>query len=228
MRKANTLQEPLEGGVSDDSSSSCDIARPSLSRRTHGDRGWPGPGGGDEMRYMATFRKNPPLRSPARGTATSTTKTACRARWLPTRPAHSRVWSVQRHTVEQIIDTFAPVPMLDALVPLVGQLVEVLKINDTLVPDVEQVIEVPKIALEDGIPQRAVHREPQLVEQLVHVSVPELVIPARGRDARGTEWCQVAGRTGVYWWTVRTNNTKWDRPEGFTASPGRYTNIGQG
>ena len=135
---------------------------------------------------------------------------------------------VQRHTVEQIIDTFAPVPMLDALVPLVGQLVEVLKINDTLVPDVEQVIEVPKIALEDGIPQRAVLREPQLVEQLVHVSVPELVIPARGRDARGTEWCQVAGRIGVYWWMVRTNNTKWDRPEGFTASAGRYTNTGQG
>ena len=59
---------------------------------------------------------------------------------------------VQRHTLQQNIDTFVAVPMLDALVPLVGQLVEVLKIADIMVPDVEQVIEVPMIALENGDP----------------------------------------------------------------------------
>ena len=48
---------------------------------------------------------------------------------------------------------------------------EVVKIIDTLVPDVEQVIEVPQIVLEDGVPGRAVLREPR-VEQLVDVPVP--------------------------------------------------------
>ena len=38
---------------------------------------------------------------------------------------------------------------------------------------VEQGIEVPKITLEDGIPQRAVLREPVPVEQLADVLVPE-------------------------------------------------------
>ena len=38
---------------------------------------------------------------------------------------------------------------------------------------VEQGIEVPKITLEDGIPQRAVLREPLRVEQLADVPVPE-------------------------------------------------------
>ena len=44
--------------------------------------------------------------------------------------------------MEQIIDTFVPVPMLDAPATLV---VDVLKIINTMLPDVEQVIEVPKI-----------------------------------------------------------------------------------
>ena len=59
--------------------------------------------------------------------------------------------------------------MLDAPMPLMGQLVEILKFTDTLVPDVGQVIEVRKIILQDGVPHRAALREPQLAEQLVDV-----------------------------------------------------------
>ena len=87
--------------------------------------------------------------------------------------------------------------MLDALVPLVEKLVEVLKIADTLVPDVEQVIEVPKIAQEDGTPWLAVLRDSRVAEQLVGVPVPQTVILAHGRDARGTRWCHVAVRGGA-------------------------------
>ena len=114
---------------------------------------------------------------------------------------------VQRHTVEQIIDSFAQLPMLDAPVPLVGQLVEVLKITYKLVPDVEQVLELPHIALEDGIPRRAVLLEPQVVEPLVDVPVPsfhacaltslEEEILALARDASGRTWFWVRGPRGV-------------------------------
>ena len=73
---------------------------------------------------------------------------------------------VQRDTVEQIID-LVPLPMLDAPEPLmVDQLPEFLKIG------VVQVLEVPKIS-QDSIPQRKLLSEPQLVEQLVEVPVPE-------------------------------------------------------
>ena len=59
---------------------------------------------------------------------------------------------VQRHTVEQIVETFVPVPMLDldVLVPqTVDQLADVFKFFDTLLPAVEQDIEVPKILRQD-------------------------------------------------------------------------------
>ena len=75
-----------------------------------------------------------------------------------------RLLSVSGPTVEQNIDTFAAVAMLDAPVPLVGQLVQVLKIADMMVPDVEQVIEVPKIVLEDGVPRHGELREPRVLE----------------------------------------------------------------
>ena len=58
---------------------------------------------------------------------------------------------------------------------------------------VEQVIEVPKITLEDGIPQRAVLREPLPVEQLADVPVPETVILARGRCALGVDRYHTGG-----------------------------------
>ena len=105
---------------------------------------------------------------------------------------------------------------------------DILKIID-MSSSVVQVIDVPKIISHDSIPQRMLLSEPQrLVEQLVDVPVPEAVTLPRGRDAAGIEWSQVAGRGGIYWWMVRTRYAKWDRPKGFTASPGRKTNTGQG
>ena len=133
---------------------------------------------------------------------------------------------IQRHTAEQMIESFVPVPMLDhdAPVPqMVDQLVDVLKLFDNSVP--EQVIDVPKIS-QDAIPQRTVLCEPQLAEQLVEVPTPlppsELFIASDGH-----EWCRVVGRTGVYFWRVGTQHTQWRLPEGYTASPGRKINTGQ-
>ena len=77
---------------------------------------------------------------------------------------------VQRHTVEQMIESFVPVPILDLDGPvpqMVEQLVGVLNVFDKSLP--EQVIEVPKITLQDGVPHRAALRKPQLAEQLVEV-----------------------------------------------------------
>ena len=52
---------------------------------------------------------------------------------------------MQRHTVDQIVETFVPFHILDDLVPqMVDQLVEVFKLLDIAVP--EQVIDVPKIS----------------------------------------------------------------------------------
>ena len=74
---------------------------------------------------------------------------------------------VQRHNVEQIIETFVPVQVLDALVPQMGtQLVEFRQKLDTATP--EQVIEVPKLS-QDRIPRRFAVRRPQKGEQLVEV-----------------------------------------------------------
>ena len=77
---------------------------------------------------------------------------------------------VQRHTAEQMIESFVPVPILDldVLVPqMVEQLVGVLKVFDQSLP--EQVIEVPKITLQAGVSHRAALRKPQLAEHLVEV-----------------------------------------------------------
>ena len=122
---------------------------------------------------------------------------------------------IQRHTAEQMIESFVPVPMLDhdAPVPqMVDQLVDMLKLFDNSVP--EQVIDVPKIS-QDAIPQRTVLCEPQLAEQLVEVPTPlpptELFIASDGH-----EWCRIAGRTGVYFWRVGTQHTQWRPPEGYT------------
>ena len=71
----------------------------------------------------------------------------------------------QRHTVEQIIEAFVRVPMLDVPVPLmVEQLPDVLQFFATFMPVVaEQVVDVPKVIFEN-IPTRIPLREPQLVE----------------------------------------------------------------
>ena len=146
---------------------------------------------------------------------------------------------VPQRTVEPIVETFVSVPILDVPVLQSGdQLVDVFKFFDISVP--EQVIDVPKIISQDSTPQRAVLREPQLVEQLVDVPVPSFhecaVEAARGItqvlarvwDAAGNEWCQVSAPWGVYWWMLGTRHTQWAPPEGATASQGRYINTGQG
>ena len=131
---------------------------------------------------------------------------------------------VQRRTVEQIVDSMPVVPLLHTAVPqMVDSVVEMLKILDNSLPDVEQVIEVPTISLHK-VPQLSSLLEPQVAEQLVDVPVPESVILARGRDAAGITWCQVAGHQGtrrwVYWWMTGTRHVQWT-PQGFTASSGR-------
>ena len=105
----------------------------------------------------------------------------------------------------------------------VDQLMVVLQVLDMFI-QVDQGIEVPKIFLEHGIPQRAVVREPLLVDQLLDVPVPDNVILARGRSV---PWCEVAAPCRGYWWITGTQHIQWLLPEGFTASPGRYTNTGR-
>ena len=91
----------------------------------------------------------------------------------------------------------------------------------------EQVIEVPKVALQDVVPQRALLRVPQLAETLVDMPVPESVILAHGRCDLGVKWCQIAAPGRGYWWMAGSRHTQWHRPDGFTASPGRYKNTRQ-
>ena len=75
---------------------------------------------------------------------------------------------VQRHTVEQIVDTVLFVPSLDVPVPqMENQLVDVCRLFDVLIP--EQAIEVPKISSTPRPPRRRVRFAEQTVEQLVEV-----------------------------------------------------------
>ena len=115
---------------------------------------------------------------------------------------------VQWHTVVQIIDTFAPVPMLDAPAPLVvDQPVDVLKILDTMLHDVEQVVEVPKIILLDRVRQRTARWDPLPVEQLEcqcrsrsswHAAGAQLALNGarllRGGGASGGSWAHATSR----------------------------------
>ena len=71
--------------------------------------------------------------------------------------------------MDQIVDTAPALPILDILVPLMGeQLVDVHRFFDALCPGAEQVIEVPKVLI-DELPARTLVREPQLAEHLVEV-----------------------------------------------------------
>ena len=125
---------------------------------------------------------------------------------------------VQRHFVEQLVEPLRGTPVLDAPVP---QMVD--QLSGFLKHDVVQVIDVPKIPL-DSTPLR----RPQMVEQLVEVPVPESVLVACGTDFAGREWGQYAGAGGIFWCLGSTLYTRRERPFGFTASPGWYTNTGQG
>ena len=79
---------------------------------------------------------------------------------------------VQRHTAEEIIETFVPDQILDAPVPQMGreQVVEFMQQFDVLA-GAEPVIEVPKISLDKTRRRRMVDvsRPPQTAEQLVEV-----------------------------------------------------------
>ena len=75
---------------------------------------------------------------------------------------------VQRHTVEQIVDTVLFAPSLDVPVPQMGdQLVEVCRQLDVRIP--EQVIEMPKISSPARPCRRRVRFAEQTAEQLVEV-----------------------------------------------------------
>ena len=124
--------------------------------------------------------EEPTPKSPARGTTDSTTTTACRSSVEQER--------VQRHTVEQIIETFVPVQILDDPVPLmVDQLVEDHRLLGIAVS--EQVTDVPKIFCPPR-PLRASLVTTQEAEQLVeaHARV------ARPGMRQGCSWpCLVPG-----------------------------------
>ena len=136
------------------------------------------------MKFTAEFRENPPPRSPARSTSSSTT-IACRSsggsrpdRLVDVRPQER----VPRRIVEQIVDTVPVVQLLHVPVPqMVDSVVEVLQ-------------------------------EPQLAEQLVEVPpiVPQLVGFFACSD--GYVWRQLSGPTGAYWWRVGSSHTQWAPP----------------
>ena len=78
---------------------------------------------------------------------------------------------VQRHTSEQIIETFVPVQVLDGPVPQMGevQVVEFMQQFDVLVV-AEPVIAVPKIPLDKTLRRLGDYsRPPQTAEQLLEV-----------------------------------------------------------
>ena len=78
---------------------------------------------------------------------------------------------VQRHTAEQVIETFVPVQVLDAPVPQLGeaQVVEFMQKFDAPVV-AEPVIKVPKISLKKARRRMGDYlRPPQTAEQLVEV-----------------------------------------------------------
>ena len=144
------------------------------------------------------------------------------------------VVQVQRHTVEHLADGALCLPTLDVPVPqMVDQPVDILKIIAKLSPAVEeQVIDVPKL-IQDPTPQRLEPSEPQqLVEQLVELPVPsvrEVTIMAPFVDTAGRTWLWISSPDGRYTWCLAgTRHAQRTRPEGITASPGRFLNTGQG
>ena len=139
---------------------------------------------------------------------------------------------VQRRTMEQVVDYVPVVPLLDAPVPqMVDKLEDVLKIVDLFVP--AQEIEVPRISSPSRPPPRRVLPVPQTAEQLVDVPAPSFDQCTRMdffRDDGGRRWCLLTGpEPGRFsWWLVGTEHEQENPPSGITASPGRYTNTGQG
>ena len=139
---------------------------------------------------------------------------------------------VQRHTVDQIIETFVPVQILDDPAPLVvDQLMEILKITD-MASFVEQVIAVPKISCPSR-PLRVAVVDTEMAEQLVNV--PNSLLP-RGQYEQeegdtgtvpGRRWLRMAPLRQATGGLLGTRTTQWNPPKGYTASPWRYINTRQ-
>ena len=93
---------------------------------------------------------------------------------------------IQQHTMEQMLESFVPVPMLDHDAPVprtVDQLVGVLQILNMSTP-VEQGFRRAQ--------ERAVPRAPQLVEQLVDVPVPSFHVFHHGAGmVLGRRWLRM-------------------------------------
>ena len=127
---------------------------------------------------------------------------------------------VQRHTVEQLADG---APRLPAVPQMVDQPVAVLARFDLPIP--EQVLEVPKISCLSRFSRTAL-RSPRTAEQLVEVPVPsvhEVTILAPFVDTAGRTWCWISTPDGRYTWCLAgTQHIQRTRPEGITASQGRY------
>ena len=126
---------------------------------------------------------------------------------------------VKRHTVEQCGELAPTVQILDAPVPQSGdQLLDTLK-NDVVKP----VIEVPKIILLDYTPLSAVPRRRPVP------SVREVTIMTQFVDTAGHTWNWISRPDGRHARCLAsTQHVQWTRPEGISASPGRYINTGQG
>ena len=201
---------------------------PSFSTTPHEDRRRPGPG--SEMKYTAKFRTTPPPQ-PVLFSLYDEEPGGRRPTGL-VRAASGRRSGFQRHTVEQMADVAPMVQILDAPVPQNGgaRCMDVLKTFDRgLVRARAGYRSAQGYSSGRGSVCVQCSVLPQLAEQLVDMPVPESVILAHGRCDLGVKWCQIATQGGrCYWWMAGTRHVQWRRPEGFTASPGRYINTGQG
>ena len=142
-------------------------------------------------------------------TSSRCSRTSWRGRGLTASLASSRRTGYSG-TVEQIIEIFVPVPILDDPVPLMeDQLVEILTVAFMSNNFVES-IDVPKIIFEDPTPQRKVLSEPQqLVDHVMDVPVPQSVSLARWCDAVGNLWHKVVMRRGGgYRWRAGTRHVQ--------------------
>ena len=190
-------------------------------------------GRGYDVKRTAKFRRNPLSKSPARGTSASMTNDSVpelggsRPDRLPAVSGPQE--RVVRRIVERIDDSASVVPLLRAHVPqTVDSVVEVLHFflqrwpagaEQVLDSEAERVIDVPKIILHSA-PQRYSLLEPQMAGQLVAVPVIQFIIFRRHEGELSIAICRDTRTT----WMMCVHDTEWRD----TASPGWYTNTGQG
>ena len=111
---------------------------------------------------------------------------------------------------------------------MVDSVVDVLKILDHSLPGGKagKATRVPWLFMRHA-PPRSSLPESQVVEQLVEVPIPLTVTLADGTDDRGIRWRHVVGSQWRYLLVDGRHQPDQEGPDGFTAGPGRYTNIGQ-